>query len=193
MLFASSKRTVPTIWRTVYCKSMGKYCAMASRPGWCGRNLSTDLRGALTLNVKQHQAAVRAEELPDPLRAIAKHDELGDMQTGLALQLLAQTFVRINELIGAQWVEFALDNALWIIPAARMKMRTGHVIPLRPAGVATMKQNLGFAFVYNAFGVPLAADVLCPFTGWLLSPMIAALAMSLSSVSVISNALRLND
>ena len=54
-----------------------------------------------------------------------------------------------------------------------------------------IRQNLFFAFVYNALGVPIAAGVLYPFTGLLLSPMIAAAAMSLSSVSVIGNALRL--
>ena len=58
------------------------------------------------------------------------------------------------------------------------------------ATIANMKQNLTFAFIYNALGVPLAAGVFYPFTGWLVSLMIAALAMSLSSVSVISNALR---
>src|SRR5690606_18487552 len=54
-----------------------------------------------------------------------------------------------------------------------------------------IKQNLAFAFLYNALGVPIAAGVLYPLTGMLLSPMLAAAAMSLSSVSVIANALRL--
>ncbi len=54
-----------------------------------------------------------------------------------------------------------------------------------------IKQNLFFAFAYNALGVPIAAGLLYPFFGILLIPMLAALAMSLSSVSVIGNALRL--
>ena len=66
-------------------------------------------------------------------------------------------------------------------------------VNLARATMGNIKQNLFFAFVYNALGVPLAAGVLYPAFGLLLSPMIAAAAMSLSSVSVVGNALRLRN
>ena len=62
---------------------------------------------------------------------------------------------------------------------------------LSHAAMRNIRQNLVLAFVYNALGIPLAAGVLYPMFGLLLSPMVAAAAMSLSSVSVIGNALRL--
>jgi Cu+-exporting ATPase len=64
---------------------------------------------------------------------------------------------------------------------------------LSEATVRNMYENLLFALVYNALGVPVAAGALYPFLGILLSPLIAALAMSLSSVSVVGNALRLRN
>ena len=64
-------------------------------------------------------------------------------------------------------------------------------IHLSRAMMKNIRQNLFLAFIYNALGIPIAAGILYPFTGLLLNPIIAALAMSLSSVSVIANALRL--
>jgi len=66
-------------------------------------------------------------------------------------------------------------------------------IALSRQTMRTIRQNLFFAFIYNALGIPVAAGVLYPFTGWLLSPMLAAGAMALSSVSVLTNSLRLRS
>jgi Cu+-exporting ATPase len=66
-------------------------------------------------------------------------------------------------------------------------------IRLSRATMRNIRQNLFFAFLYNALGIPLAAGILYPFAGWLLSPIVAGAAMSLSSVSVIGNALRLRN
>jgi integrase len=118
----------------------GQVFRYAIATGRCKHNLSADLRGALTPHKKLHQAAVRPEEMPDLLRAIATYDEIGSKQTRLALQLLAQTFVRTNELIGAEWVEFNLDNALWAIPASRMKMKTEHIVPLSQQALSMLAE-----------------------------------------------------
>jgi P-type Cu+ transporter len=64
-------------------------------------------------------------------------------------------------------------------------------IALSKATLRTIKQNLFWAFVYNVIGIPVAAGLLYPWTGWLLSPILASAAMSLSSVSVVTNSLRL--
>lgn len=107
--------------------------------GRCTRDIAADLRGALTPHKKKHQAAVRPEELPELLRAIEGYDAMGDKQTRLALQLLALTFVRTNELIGAEWSEFDTEAGLWIVPAARMKMKTEHVVPLSRQALAILE------------------------------------------------------
>ena len=66
-------------------------------------------------------------------------------------------------------------------------------LDIASASIANMQQNLGFALLYNGLGVPIAAGVLFPIVGLLLSPMIASAAMTFSSVSVILNALRLRN
>jgi Cu+-exporting ATPase len=88
------------------------------------------------------------------------------------------------------------DVAMESAGVTLLKGDLGGIVRARAISKATMsniRQNLFFAFVYNVAGIPIAAGVLYPITGDLLSPMIAAAAMALSSVSVIANSLRLNS
>jgi integrase len=97
----------------------------------CLRDWSQDLKGTLTAPERHHQPSVDVKELPDLLRAIAGYEALGgDKQTRLGLLLLALVFTRTNELIAATWDEFDIKNALWCVPASRMKMKRDHLVPL---------------------------------------------------------------
>jgi len=108
--------------------------------GRCERDPAPDLRGALTPHKGKHQAAVTPNELPALLRAVDGYGDVGDRLTGHALRLLALTFVRTNELIGAEWREIDLDSAVWVIPATRMKMKTEHVVPLSRQAVEILHE-----------------------------------------------------
>lgn len=113
--------------------------------GRCERDLAPDLRGALTPHKAQSQAAVKPEELPALMRAIEGYDGGkigGERATKLALKLLALTFVRTNEMIGARWSELDLDGkqATWTIPGERMKMKEEHVVPLARQASAVLSE-----------------------------------------------------
>lgn len=86
--------------------------------------------------------------------------------------------------------DIAMDAAKMTIISSDLK-KVPEAISLSKATVATIKQNLFWAFIYNLIGIPIAAGILYPFNGFLLNPMLAGAAMALSSVSVVSNSLRL--
>lgn len=86
--------------------------------------------------------------------------------------------------------DIAMEAADVVLVGGDMR-GVANAVELSRATVNNIRQNLFFAFVYNALGIPLAAGAFYPFTGWLLSPMVASVAMTLSSLSVLLNALRL--
>ncbi|WP_321867055.1 tyrosine-type recombinase/integrase [Paraburkholderia tropica] len=101
-------------------------------------NPAADLRGALKTPEKRHYAALGHTDLPEFMQKLSAYD--GDLQTRLALWLLAITFVRTGELRAARWTEFDLDGAEWRIPAERMKMREPHIVPLSRQAVDTLRK-----------------------------------------------------
>ena len=95
------------------------------------------LKGAIVAPVVKHSAAIiEPKAFGGLLRAIASYD--GAPETRIALELLALTFVRPGELRAAEWAEFDLDAAVWAIPAAKMKMKCPHRVPLAPAAVSLL-------------------------------------------------------
>ncbi len=100
---------------------------------------TTALRGALVMPTVIPRAAIVAPKaFGGLLRAI--EDYQGAPETSAALELLALTFVRPGELRAAEWVEFDLENAVWEIPAGRMKMRKPHRVPLAPRAVTILQE-----------------------------------------------------
>lgn len=86
--------------------------------------------------------------------------------------------------------DIAIDTAKMTIISSDLSV-VPSAIKLSRNTVRTIRQNLFWAFIYNIIGIPVAAGVLYPFTGFILNPMIAGVAMALSSVSVVTNSLRL--
>lgn len=120
-------------------QTSGQVFRYAIAHGLAKRNPATDIKPSdvLASRQKQNLARIDGKELPGLLRHIEAYQ--GAAITRLAMKLMAMTFVRTTELIGARWAEFDLDAARWDIPAERMKMKTPHIVPLSAQAVNLLK------------------------------------------------------
>ena len=120
-------------------QTCGQVFRYAIAHGLASRNPATDIKPAdiLPSRKKTNYARVDARELPELLRKIEVYQ--GSAVTRTAIKLMALTFVRTSELIGARWAEFDLDTGRWDIPAERMKMKTPHIVPLSKQAVELLR------------------------------------------------------
>ncbi len=120
-------------------QNVGQIFRFAIAHGYAKRNPASDIRPADVLKPthKTNLARIDAKELPALLRAIEVYQ--GTQVTRLALKLMALTFVRTSELIGAKWPEFDFEAARWDIPATRMKMKDPHIVPLAAQAIEVLE------------------------------------------------------
>ena len=138
MLKAIEKRGVNDLAKRAL-QTSGQVFRYAIAHGLATRNPATDIKPSdvLASRQKQNLARIDGKELPQLLRHIEGYK--GAATTRLAMKLMALTFVRTTELIGARWEEFDLDAERWDIPADRMKMKTPHIVPLSAQAVNLLK------------------------------------------------------
>jgi integrase len=138
MMKAIQRRGALDIAKRCY-QMTGQVFRYAIAHGFAERNPAGDVKPSDILPSRRqtNYARVDAKELPSLLRAIEAYQ--GTPVTRLAIKLLALTFVRTSELIGARWDEFDLQAGQWRIPAERMKMRTEHIVPLSLQAIQTLQ------------------------------------------------------
>jgi integrase len=120
-------------------ETTGQVFRFAIAHGYARRNPASEIRPGDVLKTarKVNYARIDAKELPNLLRAIEVYR--GAPVTRFAIKLIALTFVRTSELIGARWSEFDLEGGRWDIPADRMKMRTPHIVPLSKQAIEALE------------------------------------------------------
>jgi Cu+-exporting ATPase len=154
-----------------------------------GDNATTARAVAAKLGITEVEADVLPEDKSDVVERLRKAGHVVAMAGDGVNDAPALAAADVGIAMGT-----GADVALESADITLLKGDLGGIVRARRLSAATManiRQNLVFAFIYNAAGVPLAAGVLYPVLGVLLSPIVAAAAMALSSVSVIANALRL--
>lgn len=131
----ASKGTVETAKRIK--QVIGQIFRYATTRGLCTHNPASDLRGILPTQEKEHHASLPLDELPALLQAIeAREPDFSKY----AMQLLALTFVRTGELIGAKWDEINWEREEWHIPKERMKMKRPHIVPLSKQSLDILRE-----------------------------------------------------
>jgi integrase len=104
------------------------------------RDPTADIKDALRPYKPEHFAALDIKDLPDFLCELDDNDADLKLQTRLAMRFLMLTFVRTSEMIRATWDEFDFDDKTWLIPAAKMKMRRDHIVPLSNQAMAILEE-----------------------------------------------------